>query len=75
MSRFRLTGGSWCSRLSEREASPSVPGAPAKLNVIGDVTEEPILDLEAAGRLMVSYAISISDFVVAPMQRSQLDTK
>jgi hypothetical protein len=43
--------------------------------VIGDVTKEPILDLEAAARLIVSYAISISDFVVAPMQRSQLDTK
>jgi hypothetical protein len=43
--------------------------------VIGDVAEETNLDLEAAASLMVSNAISMSDFVVVPMQGSQLDTK
>lgn len=63
---------------------------PERLSVIGDVTEENIVDVieEAAGTssfvivdlegtasLMVSYAISMSDFVVIPVQGSQLDAK
>ena len=67
-----------------------LPGAPANLKVIGDVTEETIVDqieaaaettsfvivdLEGTASLMVSYAISMSDFVVIPVQGSQLDAK
>ena len=67
-----------------------LPGKPATLTVIGDVTEETIVDAieEAAGKdafvivdlegtasLMVSYAISMSDFVIIPVQGSQLDAK
>jgi chromosome partitioning protein len=67
-----------------------LPGAPPNLTVIGDVTEETIVDLieaasasasfvlvdlEGAASLMVSYAISMSDFVVVPLQGSQLDAK
>jgi chromosome partitioning protein len=67
-----------------------LPGAPAGLTVIGEVDEENIVDQieEAAGKssfvivdlegtasLMVSYAISMSDFVVIPVQGSQLDAK
>jgi chromosome partitioning protein len=58
--------------------------------VIGEVTEETIVDqieeaaeksafvivdLEGTASLMVSYAISMSDFVVIPVQGSQLDAK
>jgi chromosome partitioning protein len=39
------------------------------------VTVETNLDLETAASLMVFYAITMSDFVVAPMQGSQLDSK
>jgi chromosome partitioning protein len=68
----------------------NLPGKPATLTVIGDVTEETIVDLieEAASKsafvvvdlegtasLMVSYAISMSDFVIIPVQGSQLDAK
>jgi chromosome partitioning protein len=67
-----------------------LPGAPANLTVIGDATEENIVDriemaraqsvfvlvdLEGAASLMVSYAISLADLVVVPMQGSQLDAK
>ncbi len=67
-----------------------LPGVPANLTVIGEVSEETIVDQieEAAGKssfvivdlegtasLMVSYAISMSDFVVIPVQGSQLDAK
>jgi chromosome partitioning protein len=67
-----------------------LPGAPASLTVIGEVTEETIVDqiedaaeksafvivdLEGTASLMVSYAISMSDFVVIPVQGSQLDAK
>jgi len=67
-----------------------LPGAPANLTVIGEVTEETIVDqieeaaeksafvivdLEGTASLMVSYAISMSDFVVIPVQGSQLDAK
>ena len=67
-----------------------LPGKPATLTVVGDVTEETIVDaieeaaataafvvvdLEGTASLMVSYAISMSDFVVIPLQGSQLDAK
>jgi chromosome partitioning protein len=67
-----------------------LPGKPAMLTVIGDVTEETIVDaieeaaskdafvivdLEGTASLMVSYAISMSDFVIIPVQGSQLDAK
>jgi chromosome partitioning protein len=67
-----------------------LPGAPSNLTVIGDVSEETIVDLieeaaekssfvivdlEGTASLMVSYAISMSDFVVIPVQGSQLDAK
>src|SRR5580704_9658810 len=62
----------------------------AAVTVIGEVTEETIVDeieaaaakssfvivdLEGTASLMVSYAISMSDFVVIPVQGSQLDAK
>lgn len=68
----------------------SLPGKPPTLTVVGDVREETIVDaieaaaaeaafvvvdLEGTASLMVSYAISMSDFVVIPMQGSQLDAK
>ena len=67
-----------------------LPGKPSNLTVIGEVTEETIVDqieeaaeksafvivdLEGTASLMVSYAISMSDFVVIPVQGSQLDAK
>ena len=67
-----------------------LPGKPENLTVIGDVTEETIVDaiedaaskaafvvvdLEGTASLMVSYAISMSDFVIIPVQGSQLDAK
>jgi chromosome partitioning protein len=67
-----------------------LPGAPANLEVVGDVGEESIVDeieaasaksafvivdLEGTASLMASYAISMSDFVVIPVQGSQLDAK
>src|SRR5271170_242521 len=67
-----------------------LPGMPANLTVIGEVTEETIVDqieaaaentsfvivdLEGTASLMVSYAISMSDFVIIPVQGSQLDAK
>jgi chromosome partitioning protein len=67
-----------------------LPGAPANLTVIGDATEENIVDrieaagaasvfvlvdLEGAASLLVSYAISLADLVIVPMQGSQLDAK
>jgi chromosome partitioning protein len=67
-----------------------LPGAPSNLTVTGEVTEETIVDqieeaaeksafvivdLEGTASLMVSYAISMSDFVVIPVQGSQLDAK
>lgn len=63
-------------------------GAPEKLDVIGNVTEETIIDvieaasarsqfvlvdLEGVQSLMVGYAISMADLVMIPMQASQLD--
>lgn len=67
-----------------------LPGVPDGLSVIGDVTEETIVDhietasaqsafvvvdLEGTASLLVSYAISLADFVVIPVQGSQLDAK
>jgi cellulose biosynthesis protein BcsQ len=67
-----------------------LPGRPAGLTVTGDVSEETIvdaieaaagraafviIDLEGAANLLVSYAIALADFVVIPMQGSQLDAK
>ena len=67
-----------------------LPGKPARLSVIGEVGEESIVDaieeaagraafvivdLEGAANLMVGYAISMADFVVIPVQGSQLDAK
>ncbi len=67
-----------------------LPGKPLSLDVVGGVTEETIVDAieEASGRsafvivdlegtasLMVSYAVSIADFVIIPVQGSQLDAK
>ena len=67
-----------------------LPGKPAGLSVTGEVGEETIVDaiedaagraafvivdLEGAANLLVSYAISLADFVVIPMQGSQLDAK
>jgi chromosome partitioning protein len=67
-----------------------LPGKPANLSVTGEVGEETIVDtieeaagraafvivdLEGAANLLVSYAISLADFVVIPVQGSQLDAK
>lgn len=67
-----------------------LPGKPDNLTVIGEVSEETIVDqieeaatqtafvivdLEGAASLLVSYAISMADFVVIPLQGSQLDAK
>lgn len=68
----------------------ALPGLPANLTTVGPVTEETILDhieaasaasafvivdLEGTASLMTSYAMSMSDFVVIPVQGSQLDAK
>jgi chromosome partitioning protein len=67
-----------------------MPGVPVHLSVVGDVSEETIVDqiesaatqstfvivdLEGTASLMVSYATSMADFVVIPVQGSQLDAK
>lgn len=67
-----------------------LPGKPDNLSVLGEVSEETIVDqieaasekssfvivdLEGTASLMVSYAISMADFVVIPVQGSQLDAK
>jgi chromosome partitioning protein len=67
-----------------------LPDVPKNLTVIGDVSEETIVDhieeastastfvivdLEGTASLLVSYAISMADFVVIPVQGSQLDAK
>jgi chromosome partitioning protein len=67
-----------------------LPGVPEGLTVVGDVTEDTIfdqieaasaasvfavVDLEGTASLMVSYAISRADFVIIPVQGSQLDAK
>src|SRR5271155_4585499 len=67
-----------------------LPGLPHNITVIGEVTEDTIVDLiedaasktpfvvvdlEGTASLMVSYATSMADFVVIPVQGSQLDAK
>ena len=64
------------------------PGVPDGLDVVGDVSEESIIDvieessrrsafvlvdLEGIQSTMVSYAVSMADLVIVPMQASQLD--
>jgi chromosome partitioning protein len=64
------------------------PGVPENLDVVGDVTEETIIDVieEASSRssfvivdlegiqsTAVSYAVSMANLVIIPMQGSQLD--
>lgn len=66
------------------------PGTPAKVRVVTSVTEETIIDeieraaaetafvvidLEGTASLMVSYAVSMADFVVIPVQGSHLDAR
>lgn len=66
------------------------PGRPESLTVVKDVSEETIIDeiehaaardpfvvidLEGTASLMVSYAISMADFVVVPVQGSHLDAR
>ena len=67
-----------------------LPGKPANLTVLADVTEETvtdaideaaqktafvIVDLEGTASMMVGYAMSRADLVVIPMQGSQLDAE
>lgn len=67
-----------------------LPGAPAGLTVLANVTDETIIDdieaaatnsafvivdLEGTANLLVGLAISAADFVVIPVQGSQLDAK
>jgi chromosome partitioning protein len=67
-----------------------LPGVPDSLAVIWDTSEETIMDrigdaasksafvivdLEGAASLLMSYAISMADLVVIPVQGSQLDAR
>lgn len=67
-----------------------LPGCPASIRVISEVTEDTIIDeiedaereapfviidLEGTANLTVGYAISRSDLVIIPSQGSQLDAK
>jgi chromosome partitioning protein len=67
-----------------------LPGVPTGLAVVGEVSEETIVDeieaasgrsafvivdLEGTASLMVAYATSMADLVVIPVQGSQLDAK
>ena len=67
-----------------------LPGAPADLNVVGEVTEETIVDaiedasrrstfviadLEGSASLLVSYAVAMADLVLVPCQGSQMDAR
>lgn len=66
------------------------PGTPKTIRVVADVTEETIIDeieraaaetpfvvvdLEGTASLIVSYAVSMADFVVVPVQGSHLDAR
>jgi chromosome partitioning protein len=66
------------------------PGRPENLTVLGDVTEENIIeeiegaaqktpfvivDLEGTASMTVAYAVSRADLVIIPTQGSQLDAK
>jgi chromosome partitioning protein len=65
-------------------------GVPAGLNVVGEVTEETIVDaienasqrstfvvadLEGSASLLVSYAVAMADLVLVPCQGSQMDAR
>jgi chromosome partitioning protein len=67
-----------------------LPGRPANLTVLADVTEESIIeeieaaaqktpfvivDLEGTASMTVAYAVSRADLVIIPTQGSQLDAK
>jgi chromosome partitioning protein len=67
-----------------------LPGVPAGLDVLGEVTEENIVeaienasqrsafviaDLEGSASLLVSYAVAMADFVLIPCQGSQMDAR
>lgn len=68
----------------------AMPGVPDTLTVVNNVSEETLtdeieeaaakssfvlVDVEGSANLSMSYAISMSDFVIIPMQGSQLDAK
>lgn len=68
----------------------TLPGKPANIAIIGDVTEETIvdhiesavesaqfviIDLEGTASLMVANAIGMSDLVVIPTQGASMDAK
>lgn len=68
----------------------ALPGRPENISIIGDVTEETIVDridaaaqasqfvivdLEGTASLMVANAIGMSDLVVIPTQGSSMDAK
>jgi chromosome partitioning protein len=67
-----------------------LPGVPAGLDIVGEVTEENIVeaienashrsafviaDLEGSASLLVSYAVAMADFVLIPVQGSQMDAR
>jgi cellulose biosynthesis protein BcsQ len=67
-----------------------LPGVPAALDVVGEVTEETIVDaiedasrrssfviadLEGSASLLVSYAVAMADLVLIPCQGSQMDAR
>ncbi|MFU1607880.1 AAA family ATPase [Sulfitobacter pontiacus] len=68
----------------------ALPGRPASVTIISDVTEDSIvdqieqaaaeaqfvvIDLEGTASLMVANAIGMSDFVIIPTQGSSMDAK
>ena len=68
----------------------SLPGRPLKINVLGDVTEDSIVeqiddasrasqfvvvDLEGTASLMVANAIGMADMVIIPTQGSSMDAR
>jgi chromosome partitioning protein len=68
----------------------ALPGVPPKLTVVNNGSEETLtdeieeaaaktsfvmIDVEGSANLAMSYAISMSDYVIIPMQGSQLDAK
>lgn len=68
----------------------ALPGKPASVRIISDVTEDSIIDviereagqaqfvivdLEGTASLMVANAIGMSDFVAIPLQGSSMDAK
>lgn len=68
----------------------ALPGRPANVSIVGDVTEDSIvdqievaaaeaqfvvIDLEGTASLMVANAIGMSDLVIIPTQGSSMDAK